>query len=193
MINPDETTPFEAYCDMTQDGGGWTVFQRRVDASVNFYLGWSDYKAGFGDLSGNLWAGLDHLHAMTALYGVEMHVYMDTFEGDSAYAWYDTFAVGDSASGYVLSISGYTGNAGDSLAKHNSQQFSTPDNDQDAANSNCAVAHKGAWWYEACHSSNLNGQYLSGSHASFADGVNWKLFKTHYYSLRTTIMKVRRK
>ena len=44
---------------------------------------------GFGDLERNFWAGLDHLHAMTVAYAVEMHVYMETFEGESAYAHYN--------------------------------------------------------------------------------------------------------
>ena len=48
---------------------------------------------GFGDLEGNLWAGLDHLHAMTVDYAVEMHVYMDTFEGESAYAHYNGLVI----------------------------------------------------------------------------------------------------
>ena len=73
-------------------------------------------------------------------------------------------------------------------------QFTAKDNDNDKRISeNCAQKFKGAWWYNACHNSNLNGLYLNGSHSSNADGVNWLYFRGFQYSLKRTEMKVKRK
>ena len=43
-IDPDNTGAFDVYCDQTTAGGGWTVFQKRLDGSVDFYRGWDAYK-----------------------------------------------------------------------------------------------------------------------------------------------------
>ena len=193
-IQPDNEPSFQVYCDMETDGGGWTVFQRRMDGSVDFYRYWNDYQHGFGNLSGEFWLGLDKIHRLTST-ATQLRVDLRDFEGNSAYAQYTTFSVGDSAAKYILSVSGYSGTAGDSFGsgsgRHNGHRFSTRDQDNDVLSGNCAQAYKGGWWYSVCHHSNLNGLYHGGAHSSYADGVNWHAWKGYYYSLKFTEMKVR--
>lgn len=81
--------------------------------------------------------------------------------------------------------------AGDSLSSHRDQFFSTKDQDNDNHSGNCAEQYHGAWWYNACHSSNLNGRYLRGLHTSYANGVNWRSGRGYNYSYQVSEMKVR--
>ena len=70
-------------------------------------------------------------------------------------------------------------------------QFSTKDNDNDISGGSCAFIYKGAWWYNSCHWSNLNGIYHGGQHDSHADGINWYTFRGHHYSLKRSEMKLK--
>ena len=115
-INPDGNKPITVSCDMTTDGGGWTVFQRRVDGSVNFYRGWTDYKFGFGNLSGEFWLGNDNLHRIAAAGNMTLRVDLEDFEGNVTFAEYSIFKVADASDKYRLLIGGYSGTAGDSMA-----------------------------------------------------------------------------
>ena len=176
---------------METDGGGWTVFQRRMDGSEDFYHNWSDYVKGFGTLDGEFWLGLSKINRLTNI-NSSLYVDLEDFDGNKRFAKYSTFKVKDSSTQYSLQVGGYSGNAGDSINHHNGRKFTTKDRDNDASNgSNCAISYKGGWWYGACHSSNLNGLYLSGTHTSYADGVNWKTFKGYYHSLKFTEMKIK--
>ncbi|XP_019640763.1 PREDICTED: ficolin-1-like [Branchiostoma belcheri] len=185
-------SPVHVYCDMDTDGGGWTLFQKRQDGSVNFYRDWQAYKTGFGDLIGEFWLGNDHLHRLTAQDVYELRVDLEDFEGNTAYAKYNIFRVEDEVHKYRLTVDGYSGTAGDGMTAHHDMFFSTWDRDNDIHDTDdCAETYKGAWWYSSCHRSNLNGQYLIGNHQSYGDGVNWSRWKGQYYSLKTAEMKIR--
>ena len=94
---------------MTTSGGGWTVFQRRVDGSVDFYRGWQDYKNGFGDLQGEFWLGLDKIHRLTTAAQNELRIDMEDTSGSTRYAEYDFFAVTSEQQKYKLSLGTYAG------------------------------------------------------------------------------------
>ena len=94
---------------MTTDGGGWTVFQRRLDGSVDFYRDWKAYKEGFGSLSGEFWLGNDNLHRLTNANDVMLRVDLEDFEGNITYAEYKTFKVADEADKYRLTLGEYNG------------------------------------------------------------------------------------
>lgn len=65
-IQPEHADkPFMAVCDLQTRGGGWTVIQNRFDGTQDFYQNWHDYKYGFGNLGGEFWLGLDHIHQLT--------------------------------------------------------------------------------------------------------------------------------
>jgi hypothetical protein len=109
-INPDGLVgSFQVRCDMQTDGGGWTVFQRRQDASVNFYRGWQDYKNGFGDLNGNFWLGLDRIHRLTKLGQNVLRVDLMDWTNDTAYAKYGSFSVASESDGYKLNLGSFSG------------------------------------------------------------------------------------
>ena len=117
------------------------MFQRRQDGSVDFYRGWNDYKAGFGQLTAELWLGNDKIHRLTASRTSSLRVELQDWSGGKAYAKYGSFYIGDEQAQYRLKVGSYSGTAGDSLAYHNNMAFTTKDSDS----RNCAVSYTGAW------------------------------------------------
>ncbi|VDI51584.1 Hypothetical predicted protein [Mytilus galloprovincialis] len=147
------------------------VFQRRLNGQTDFYRGWEAYKNGFGDLEAEFWLGNQRIHTLTAAGRSELRVDMSDFDGNRAYAKYSTFAVGDAVTNYNITVAGYSGNAGDSLENHNGQAFTTKDRDNDpwtfiSYKSNCGIYRQGAWWFNNCGISSLNGLYMGGGKSS---------------------------
>ncbi|XP_053333549.1 microfibril-associated glycoprotein 4-like [Clarias gariepinus] len=118
-IYPAEDTPVQVYCDMDCWGtqtknGNWTVFQRRMDGSVNFYRPWEHYKKGFGNKDGEYWLGLENLYQLTRKRKYELRVDLQDFDGSSVSAHYSYFSIDSEAEGYRLNIKGFiNGGAGE--------------------------------------------------------------------------------
>ncbi|XP_046864220.1 angiopoietin-related protein 7-like isoform X2 [Xenia sp. Carnegie-2017] len=191
QIDPDGQGCFNVYCDMASRDGGWTVFQRRLDGSVDFYRGWKDYKEGFGNLSSEFWLGLDKINRLTSAKRNKLRIEMGDTSGNKRYAEYDYFMVKNESSLFELNLGTYSGNAKNSLTpKHNYMKFTTKDADHDSCEGNCAIKYKGAWWYNCCYDSNLNGYYYHGFHEGYK-GVVWRSWKGMKYSLKSTEMKIK--
>ncbi|XP_013983686.2 tenascin-like isoform X2 [Salmo salar] len=186
-LGGEESQPIQVYCDMTTDGGGWMVFLRRQSGKLEFFRNWKNYTGGFGDINAEFWFGLANLHKMTTAGQYELRVDLRD-NGESAYAQYDKFTIAEPRSRYKIHVGGFSGTAGDSMTYHQGRPFSTYDNDNDIAVTNCALSYKGAFWYKNCHRVNLMGRYGDDSHSK---GINWFHWKGHEHSIQFAEMKIR--
>ncbi|CAD6998842.1 unnamed protein product [Ceratitis capitata] len=187
--------PFSVYCLQDTDGGGpWTIIQRRQNNDTDFYRGWYEYVNGFGDLESNFWLGLDKIYALTQSHMYNLWFQLENFQNEKRYAKYESFAIDGASGKYALSVLGeFSGTAGDSFTPHRGEKFTTKDSDNDQWGENCAKQYTGAWWYQKCHASNLNGLYYGGEFPKdqYAKGVVWHSWLGHYYSLKYVHMAMR--
>ena len=184
----------QVFCDQTTDGGGWTVVQRRMDGSDNFFRNWTEYKSGFGELHKEHWLGNEQIYLLTSqafFKGSELRVDMQVkAESTRRWAKYSGLEVDGENTGYTLHVSGFSGSSGiaDKLVYQNNAKFSTYDVDNDMSSISCSLAHDGAWWYNKCHRSNLNARYDEFQDTRWEDSLSW-----HTLKLQFSEMKVRRK
>ena len=157
MIDPDGmggAPPIQTLCDMTTDGGGWTLIAANDEPTtfVEFDRTWAEYQAGFGDLTTGLgWLGNDRMHVLTSG-GLDLEVRHNAGMHD-----YVDFSVGDEASLYTLSVTNTptSGDAGRFESFHSGLPFSTHDADNDTAGQNCAENFSAGWWYAECYAMSI--------------------------------------
>ncbi|XP_067938887.1 microfibril-associated glycoprotein 4-like [Watersipora subatra] len=188
QVNPPHTDgePFPVWCDFI-DGHGWTVFQKRVNGSVDFHQNWTDYQAGFGNIDGEHWLGLDKIHALTRS-NTKLSIFLRAANRTTESGIWPSFYINGLADGYRLAISndGYRGSLDSSgLDYHNGMKFSTTDRDQDTNGGNCAQGYKGGWWFKTCHYSLLNGVYGASNNG----GIMWWSPSNHFTE---SVMRVTR-
>ncbi|XP_073697815.1 microfibril-associated glycoprotein 4-like [Garra rufa] len=199
-ISPAGGFPVWVYCQMISEGkdedkGQWTVIQRRMDGSVNFYRPWNQYKRGFGNVESEYWLGLENMYQLTRNRKYMLRVDLEDFAGRKGFALYSSFSVDCETDGYKLHVSGFKdGGAGDSLTHHNNQKFTTFDKDQDIHEKNCARLYLGAFWYAGCYHANINGVYLWGEDPTiYAIGNVWYTWKNNIaVGMKSISMKIKR-
>ena len=134
----------------------WLVVQSRHRCQQSFNLNWTEYKSGFGTLETDYWMGLDLLASLTANRSYQALFKLTNTTGTYE-ARYSKFHVGNESTHFILSVDGYSGEAGDALRNPqfdysaNGKPFSTPDRDHDIwTGGSCAVDRKSGWWYGYC-------------------------------------------
>ncbi|KAK3731719.1 hypothetical protein RRG08_035389 [Elysia crispata] len=181
------------YCEMV-NSTGYTLIQRRIDGSLSFNRGWSEYKQGFGNPFAEMWAGNELIHLISSQKKYALRIDFWDWDGEQYYAEYSQFYVESEKDHYRLFVGGFTGSAGDSLSYHNMMAFSTEDVDNDLHERHCAAENKGGWWYSSCFYSQLNGRYHTAwySQTNYADGIVWYTLKDNeFYSLKKVEMKLK--
>ena len=144
------------YCNMTIDGGRWTVIQRnRKNSQLSFDKNWREYKEGFDDLNKDFWAGLKLIHTLTETGQWEIRVDHQRHDKRWSYLHYNNFSVGSPSAEYPLTIGGFTG-IGNNLFKstyysQNGLKFYT--------------GGTSGWWYKSGYSINPNARppFVSGN------------------------------
>eukprot|EP00794_Sanderia_malayensis_P011397 gene11396-biopygen9079 len=190
------------YCDMTTDGGGWIVFQKRHSSSVCFQRNWKAYENGFGNLTGNFWLGLKALHYLLTKTKTNgngkwtLRVDLKSADGDQGYAKYTDFNIASKQENYKMTYGNYSGSVGrDSMGLANGRVFSTHDNDNDGkANLNCARYFRGGWWHHNCFKAMLNNMYpgtrVTRVQPPNAEFMSWQHWKNSYGNIVFSEMKI---
>ena len=181
---------------MTTDGGGWIVFQKRFDGSVDFNRDWNTYKSGFGDAYGELWLGNEFIHQYTSTHHTEIYVEGIAFDKQIVVSRLSNAKVGSSTAKYLITFDRCLSREEawcTSLETLNNMKFTTADDDNDIYSSgNCAAVFRSGWWFTHCFTVHLNGLYSQTRSIAENFGIIWGEFRGYSEGLKETKMMLRK-
>ena len=98
-----------------------------------------------------------------------LRIELEDWSGKKVFARYNIFKVDNENNNHKITVIGYNGTSGDSLSYHNNMMFSTRDKDNDMwKTGSCSNDLTGGWWFNDCHNSDLNGQFMGNIHKAKA-------------------------
>ena len=199
-------------CDQETDGGGWIMYQRRVDGSVNFTRNWEEYKYGFGDHGDNtteLWLGNEHVYQLVHINGStvwELRIEADAFDGTSCWLVASGFRMNreNNDRRYALDWDNVTESAArlaNDWNSHKLKPFVTFDEYGRYYDSwstlwysralTCITRYKGGWWFARinhCNDIFLNGQYENETGRGDSRSIYVYSFKRNFALERSRMM-----
>ncbi|XP_067655340.1 fibrinogen-like protein 1 [Haliotis asinina] len=197
---------FTVVCEFHVDSV-WTLIQRRIDGSLDFFRKWDEYKHGFGNISSEFWLGNEKIHLLTRQraygLGIDMWDWPDPSKEEDVSTHYFSqssyFRVDNETSHYRLHVPqdyfSYTGFGGSGLRVH-AGPFLTYDHVTPRMRGNCAVKFHCGWWFSTCvRNANFNGRYYKGGYENVnsrtrsRDDIYWPNIEQ---SLQSTTLKLQR-
>ena len=165
-ITTNITIPTQSDPELLMSVFGWIMIHQHLGYIFDWHLPWSEYKAGFGSSDADFCLGLERMHLLTSSRPYRLRVEV---QHRSTNLWYSaeywSFKIGDELNDrYRLEVSGYSGDAGDSLQYegdyngdglfgsyyHNNVAFSTFDQGNGESVIDCASWKNGGWWFNNC-------------------------------------------
>ena len=158
----DAANAFQTYCDMTTDGGGWTLLARTIKSGLTsseratiWNGNWATYtQNGYGSPASDariFWLPLRHWHTLTQQYTSNaFRVVSPGYESRLA-----NFSIAGAGSNYTWNWSGVVSGYDDIVSSATKGYgFTCVDADNDSWSSNCStdnVSYNGGWWYSDCY------------------------------------------
>ncbi len=190
-IYPVGSTGVQVYCDMTNDGGGWTLVLQNNSTVTTPAPNWNDainnntITGSFGfDL-----ASFDNLLGLSHWNNIGNQVRLQVGTSPTNISHKATYNISlNTGNFYALSLSNENillgGTQPGFYLTHNNQPFTTYDADHDANAGNCATNYQNhPWWYTSCWS----GNFFAGG--AYQDAPYWVGSTSDYHAYGSIWLK----